>query len=195
MEFSGILVGGIAVSGLITVGCYSANARFRASVDHAVTPLRVPERRQTYTAKDLQEFRSLSFSRPTTLGRSALEVYRQRVLLLDCGFAAGLGVFSLLCWFAASSHLTPSFSWIAWFCGFWSVFYGFVDVGEDIMLRMLLNPNLEITEKKADGAATLTRLKFISITLSLVAVTVWALLGLLDKIGLFGVKQTQDSAS
>ena len=186
MYFNDFLVGGIVLSGAVTVGCYVANTRFRAAVDDAMKPLRVPERRRSYTAEDLLEFRTISSNRPTPLGPSALDVYRRRVLVLDCGFAVALAVFSLLCWFVATPNLAPSFRWIGWVCGFWSVCYGFADLGEDLMLRILLNPDQEIPERKADRAAAMTKLKFISITLSLVAVFVWGLLGLLEKIGLFG---------
>ncbi|AMA59862.1 hypothetical protein [Bradyrhizobium sp. CCGE-LA001] len=193
MDVNALCLGGLLISGVATVGWCAANSKYRVAVDGTVKPLLVPERRWRYSAQDLQEFRRAALKSQTRFGISALEVYRERVLVIDCAFAIALGAFSLICWTLASRTIDlPFMGWLSLVCGFGSVAYGVFDVGEDVVLRMLLTPSLEISKDKVDRAVVFTRLKIAMICLSLVALLIWGLLGLIDKFALLGRREVQE---
>ncbi|MGY3149571.1 hypothetical protein ACVWYQ_006570 [Bradyrhizobium sp. USDA 3397] len=191
MDVDALCIGGLLASGVATVGCYAVNSKYRDAVDVAVNPLLVPERRWSYSTQDLLQFRQAALKSQTRFGMSALEVYRQRVLLLDGAFAIALGAFSVICWGLASRTINlPFMGWLSLVCGFGSVAYGLFDFAEDIVLRTLLRPSFQISKEKADRVVALTRLKIVMICLSLVALLIWGALGLFDKAGLFGKRDT-----
>ncbi|MDF0584168.1 hypothetical protein [Bradyrhizobium yuanmingense] len=84
-------MGELLASDVATVGCYAVKSKYRDAVDVAVNPLVVPERRWSNSAQGLLEFRRAALKLQTKFGMSALEVYRQPVLLLDGAFAVALG--------------------------------------------------------------------------------------------------------
>ncbi|WP_407193231.1 hypothetical protein [Bradyrhizobium sp. STM 3566] len=183
MDFSGVCIVGLVVTGVATLGFFGANHKFGAAVDRAVAPIKVPERRwRGYSAQDLNEFRIAALKQPTAFGKSALDLYRDRVLLIDMGFAVALGFFSLLSWVVAAQQAGSSFvSSLAMFCGTGGAIYGLSDLGEDIILRMLLQPGRAVRDDDAKRATALTSLKFATICISIVGAIVFALLSIVFK--------------
>lgn len=177
-------IAGLVASGAATIGFYHANHKLRSAVDEAVAPLEVPERRRRgYSDQDLVDFRTFALSRPTPFGKSALEIYRERVLKIDIGFAVALGLFSLLGWIVVAQQvghpLALSFAMLG---GFASFLYGLSDFGEDVMLGMLLNPDRAIHHRKVERAAAFTLLKMITIWLSLFGGAAFGVLWLVYKV-------------
>ncbi|MDE5464913.1 hypothetical protein [Bradyrhizobium sp. CSS354] len=180
MDFNGVCIAGLVVSGVATIVFFGANHRFREAVDQAIAPMKVPERRwRGYSAQDLADFKRVGLERPTTFGKSALDVYRDRVLVLDLGFAVALGFFSLLSWVVAVQQIgSPLVSSFAMFGGMAGFIYGCSDVGEDFMLRMLLRPERIVRDDDARRATALTWLKFAMIGISIVGAAVFGMLTL-----------------
>lgn len=171
-------IAGLAVSGLATVGFYHANHKFRSAVDDSLAPVTVPERRKNgYNAQDLIDFRTLALNRPTSLGEPALDVYRQRVLKIDIGFAVALGFFGVFGWVViAQCTGHPLVLALAMFCGFMSFLYGVSDLTEDLLLGILLEPNRPVSYQAAQNAVACTRTKIVTICLSLIAGAMFGLL-------------------
>jgi hypothetical protein len=167
----------LILTGLTAIGFYGANYKLRIAVDDAVAPLQVPERQFGYTAQDLVVFTAKSDGQPTSFGRSALELYRERVLLLDIGFAVALGLFCLAFWRLAVQQVpSPIGVWFCVICGTAGLLYGLFDVCEDIMLRALLQRDRPINNLEAGLASVLTRFKMVAICVSVVGVAVFLLL-------------------
>lgn len=184
MDLLGWSIVGSVISGAATIGFYQANARFRAAVDEAVAPWTVPERLlRRYDAQYLIDFRAIALARLTASGKPALDVYRSRVLPIDLGFAIALGLFGLFGWllaihFAASTLMLA----VGLFGGFASCVYAVCDLGEDILLRRLLDPEGSVAEQAAQKAATLTRMKLIFITLSVIGALTFLMLMLVSRM-------------
>ncbi|MBH5396352.1 hypothetical protein HZZ13_00765 [Bradyrhizobium sp. CNPSo 4010] len=177
---SGVYIAGLVVSGIATIGFFGVNHKFRAEVDRAVAPMIVPERQwRGYSAQDLNEFRIVAVEQSTAFGKSALDLYRDNVLRLDMGFAVALGLFSLLAWVVATQQIGSSIvSSAAMFGGIAGAIYGISDLGEDIILRMLLRPERTIRDDDARTATALTWLKLATICISMVGAIVFALLSI-----------------
>ena len=183
MDLGAMGVVGLIVLGIATIGFYGANYKLRAAVDEAVAPLKVPERRPGYNAKDLKDFRTKALERPTRTEGTALELYRQSVLPIDIGFAIALGLFSLVFWALIAPHVSmPLARSLCLAAGVAGLLYGVLDVCEDIVLRVLLQPDRDISELAASGANALTWLKIVTICLSGIGALVFFLLGVLFKL-------------
>ena len=105
------------------------------------------------------------------------ELYRERVLLLDIGFAVALGLFCLAFWRLAVQQVpSPIGVWFCIICGTAGLLYGLFDVCEDITLRALLQRDRPINNLEAGLASVLTRFKMVAICVSVVGVAVFLLL-------------------
>ncbi|WP_141137137.1 hypothetical protein [Tardiphaga sp. OK246] len=171
---------GLLVSGAATVSFYAWNSGFRAAVDQAAAPIKVPERSFGYSANDLVSFREVASRHPTKFGRSALDLYRDSVLCIDIGFAISLSLFSFLCWYIAAQRIDiPVLQSVALIGQMAAFIYGLSDVAEDVTLRLLLAPHRQIRVSDATRASTLTLLKMLSLCASLVGFLVFIVLVLL----------------
>lgn len=167
----------LVLTGLATVGFYGANYKLRVAVDDAVAPLKVPERQFGYTAQDLVAFTAKSAEQPTSFGRSALELYREQVLVLDIGFAIALGLFCLTFWLLVAQQVTSQIGgWLCMTCGTAALLYAVFDVCEDVILRGLLERDRPISFFASELSSVLTRLKVVAICLSVVGAAVFLLL-------------------
>jgi hypothetical protein len=160
----GITVACLVISGLAAIAFYGANYRLRAIVDDAIAPLKAPERQFGYSLQELVGFKARGANQPTVLRRSALEVYRRKILVIDIGFAIGLGIFCLAFWLLIAQHATSLLvTWLALIGGAAGLLYGLFDVCEDVVLRNLLQPDRAITGLEARAASVLTQAKIATI--------------------------------
>jgi hypothetical protein len=156
--------------------CFRTNQKYRGEVDAALAagermPMRVPERLPSYDAAYIDAFRAKAAGVTTQAGGSALEIYLRPVLLwLDVGFAVFLSLAAALFWSLLPDVATsmPCIGGISKFCAVMSVAYGVADVAEDLWLARLLGRTSATARLEGIIACTLTRLKFATITLSLV---------------------------
>jgi hypothetical protein len=161
-----------AVSLVSTIVFFAANRAPRATVDTAVAPLKVPERRMTYSAGDIMEFRQRALNAPG----AALDLYCNRVLLIDIGFAISLALTSAILWQFSESLGAPH--WLAMVGTVMSCLYGICDVGEDLALRILLQRD-SVTVSGASRAAAFTLGKLLTICLSIFGVVIFLALSTL----------------
>jgi hypothetical protein len=130
-----------------------------------------PERLWTYDENYLEHFRGAA--------GNALPTYTNFVLRWDILFAFFLASFIVLFWLAVGS-LSPGLSRLAIFCECMGILYGFADIAEDLKLISILDdPYLAdhpdaIDPANAAAANTLTRIKIVSLSLSLVGLLVFA---------------------
>jgi hypothetical protein len=123
-------------------------------------------------------FREKSADRPTSLGQPALQLYRERVLILDIGFAVALSLFCLAFWrLVAQQAPSPFTTWLSIIGGTAGLLYGFTDVCEDVVLRALLERGRPISNFESTFASVVTRLKIIAICVSVVGAIVFVLMG------------------
>lgn len=153
-----------------------ANQRYRGAVDAALAvdpaPMKVPERRTWYDARYIDDFRARAAELATDTDRTALEVYRRPVFLwLDVGFAIFLSLGAALFWsiLPAAAGRVPGIEDISLLGFALSIAYGFADVAEDLWLARLLGRTSATSRFEGIVACTLTRIKFATISLSLVA--------------------------
>ncbi|MDA9463188.1 hypothetical protein [Bradyrhizobium sp. CCBAU 53415] len=168
----------------LTLLFHLLNRKPRALVDAAVSPLKVPERRPWgYTGLELQEFRETALQATAERGRSALDLYRKTVLLIDIGFAISLAFASFFLWWSAVPTMGPNglVNWIATMGWILSLFYGGFDIGEDASLYFLLGYDSTGSEA-ANFAAGCTIGKMIAITGSLFGLAIFLTLALMDWI-------------
>jgi hypothetical protein len=128
----------------------------------------------------------------TAWGRPALELYWKFVLSADIAFAVSLAASIVLFWlaFATVSWAPPWLRGLAIFAAFLGALYGVADVAEDLKLVAILrDPRKTIDPAQAAAANFLTRLKFVTILLSVVGVLFFIVLSVVNKVapGLVGI--------
>jgi len=130
----------LIVSLAFTLLFHLLNRKPRADVDAAVIPLKVPERRYGYSARELGEFRTAALHAPAINGQSPLDLYRKRVLPVDVGFAVALALASYCLWQIAVPTMGANglVNWISTMGWALSFLYGAFDFGEDASLFFLL---------------------------------------------------------
>jgi hypothetical protein len=166
-----------------SASCFRANQKYRRAIDDALAPpgtvpMLVPERRLSYDAGYLDEFKRMAGLRQTSFGKDALGLYLRPVLLwIDVGFAISLSLALVLFWYLLP-WLLPGVRYIAaasTFCLFMGLAYGVTDVAEDLWLARVLGKTSKTRKGEAIVACTLTRLKLATICLSLAGGLVFAL--------------------
>ena len=132
--------------------------------------LGIPERSWSYDAHDLQAFARAAW--PVRIGRrSALDFYVHDILRRsDIAFAIALAaVTAFVCYQIAVAPLRcVLFNWAAVPCGAMAILYGIADVAEDLKLSSILKHPQSIDRADAAAANMLTRIKFVTLTLSIV---------------------------
>jgi hypothetical protein len=150
-----------------------------------------PERLWTYGEEYLDHF--VEKAAAVTVWESpALEVYWKFVLRVDIGFAISLAAFIVLFWLALATvpWLPPWLGRLAIFAECMGLLYGFADVAEDLkLIAILRDPQRIIDPAEAAAANLLTRLKFVTILLSVVGAVFFVVLSAVDRVtpGLFGL--------
>jgi hypothetical protein len=161
-----------AVSLICGAWCFKANQRYRGAVNSSLrNELDIPESRFWYDSDYLNKFIALAGTRSTPFGKTALQLYVAPCLLwLDVGFAVGCAPFAALFWvgflllFPDNQTLFGIFMFFIWM----AVAYGVVDVLEDLLLARLLTRGSEVGRREGRLASAVTKIKMVTITLSLV---------------------------
>jgi hypothetical protein len=169
--------------------------------------LAVPERRWTYDQDYMIAFIGALLPAPDateaddggTTRRSALEIYADRILPLDIGFAVAFAVF-IACTALLIADSLSEWPWIARACVIFAslgLVYGAADTAEDLKLRSILahakrvSAAKEISESRVSGTAladaaevdaanALTRMKVASLAASTIGLVAFGLLLVLD---------------
>jgi hypothetical protein len=128
----------------------------------------------------------------TVWGSPALELYWKFVLRADVVFAVSLAASIVLFWLAIGTVFwaPPWLCGLAMFAAFLGALYGVADVAEDLKLVAILrDPRKTIDPAQAAAANFLTRLKFVTILLSVVGVLFFIVLSVVNKAAprLFGI--------
>ena len=137
----------------------------------------IPERCWSYDGRDLEVFAEAA-DRAGMLGFYVRAILRGS----DVCFAIALSAITAFIWYRIA--VTPMeywiFNWAALPFGAMAVLYGIADVAEDIKLSTILSHPQSID--RADAAATnmLTRIKMVTLTLSLIGVLIFAVIGLVE---------------
>ena len=151
--------------------------------------LAIPERLWTYDNFYLEEF--ARGARQTRLpdGRRAIDVYIGKTMSSDIVFAAAMGLFVALFEFDVATVLLPRCPALSgavmFFAGMGAV-YGAADIAEDLKLISILKDwrtaasgdpegNLRIDGGEAAAANALTRIKFVTISLSILGGAVFVI--------------------
>jgi hypothetical protein len=155
----------------------------------------VPEELWTYDADYIERFAKAA-SRADLPNRqmTALALYIGPVLRWDVAFAVALGLFIAIVGFAAAALMDePLLGGPLIFCGSMGLVYGAADVAEDLKLISILrdwhaearrhsgatigeHADLRIDGGEAAAASALTRIKIITITLSIVGLAIFLVL-------------------
>jgi hypothetical protein len=145
------------------------------AMEHKV--LVAPERLWTYDEDYLELFAGKAELRKIGQ-RTALDLYLKSTLQWDKAFAVSLALFVALFWFAiATADWAPLWlGRLALFCGCMGVLYGVVDLAEDFKLASILHHPRTVDPAEAAAASLLTRIKFVTIVLSIVGALVFATL-------------------
>jgi hypothetical protein len=139
--------------------------------------LLIPERRLRYDSTDIDCLKAVLSADHVGGGATALELYVKPTLLWnDVVFAASLGLFTALFWFWVYSVVTPDplLSRLAEFFSTMGLLHGLADVAEDLWLAQLLSQSSPVSRSEAMLAQSLTRLKFLTIVLSLMGALMFA---------------------
>jgi hypothetical protein len=144
-----------------------------------------PERVWCYGPGYLTAFRKRASGAKTSFGDTALERYIRPVLIWnDIAFAILTGLFATLTDIGISSvvhhaivHLTLLLLAISGFA------YGVVDVMEDVaLIRILKAPATIVSTNQAAGAQALTRLKMLTLTISVSGLVLFVALGIIRSV-------------
>jgi hypothetical protein len=157
----------------------------------------MPERMAVYGAHELEAF--VNVARSVTVNRQpALAFYAEKVLCgCDIAYAVALAAVTAYAWFrlavacspsAADSWIASALVWLAPFFGAMAIAYGVADIAEDLKLASILWPKATASNPdrypdvidRADAAAAnmLTRIKMMSLGLSLIGYGLFCLLRL-----------------
>lgn len=154
-----------------------------------------PEQLWTYGEEYLDHFVAKAEA-ATAWGSPALDVYWKFVLRADIAFAVSLAAFVVLFWLAVAA-VSWGLPWYGSWLGRLAIFaecmgflYGFADVAEDLQLIAILRDRQQIIDPAETAAANLlTRLKFVTVLLSVVGVVFFVVLSAVNRLapGLFGI--------
>jgi hypothetical protein len=184
---------------ILTVLFFAINSPLRDQLNRAVSPTTVPERLiHGYTQKEFSTFQIIARTKVISGGGvSAIEFYRNRVLLFDIGFCLFCGLASFLLWgLVEKAALSPAiiglfsdqgsaasiYTWvIRKIClvgAVSSILYGLIDLSEDVTLVYLLGLQ-EPTVGQVRFASFLTVTKVVTIACSGFGAALFGLLNLI----------------
>ena len=139
--------------------------------------LPIPEKRWSYDARDIEEFAGAAHR------AGMLDSYRIAILRRsDLCFAIALAAITAFIWYriAVTSMDWQILNWAALPLGAMAILYGIADVAEDLKLAAILSHPESIDN--ADAAATnmLTRIKMVTLTLSVIGAVIFGIIWLLE---------------
>jgi hypothetical protein len=151
----------------------------------------VPERLWSYDQAYLLSFATFAKGRPLGAG-NALSAYIGPVLIVDIVFAIALALFAALLDFGVATALLaqPWAGRAVLVCSAMALLYGAADVAEDIKLRTILLRPHEIDAAETAAANALTRMKLVSLSLSISGVATFAALSTIAAVVKWGTKKT-----
>jgi hypothetical protein len=175
----------------------------------------IPEGMMVYGADELQTF--VDAARSVTINRQpALAFYAEKILRgCDIAYAVALAAVTAYAWFrlalacsasAADSWIASTLVWFAPFFGAMAIAYAVADIAEDLKLASILWPKATKDNPdrypdvidRADAAAAnmLTRIKMMSLGLSLIGYGLFKLLRLVQSaLGNVQAKKQRQTAS
>ena len=165
----------------IATKAFLDNRPLREDIGSALSPerLKVPERMTSYDADILNRIALKLKSTPAGAHGTMLDLYVRPVLVWnDIIFAASLAAFSTSLWIWIAVQFKPAgllFCLVALLAAS-SVLYGIFDISEDVALFKLLGKADQISQTKANAACWLTRLKLITILISVAGALVFEVL-------------------
>jgi hypothetical protein len=140
-----------------------------------------PERVWCYGPRYLTAFRDRASGAKTSFGDAALQRYIRPVLMWnDIAFAILTGLFAALADIGISSVVQyATVQLVFLILAVSGLAYGVVDVMEDVMLIRILRTSSAISADQAAGAQALTRLKMVTLTVSLSGLILFIALGII----------------
>lgn len=156
-----IVLGLLAIAALI----WSVINRARWERDWTAAekpPMDIPERRWTYDAQDLEDFAQAA-------GAGMLRFYISILRGSDLGFAVATAAIAAYIWgrIAVTDVNCALVNWAALPLGAMAILYGIADVAEDLKLSLILKHPQAIDRAETAATNTLTRIKLVTIMLSL----------------------------
>jgi hypothetical protein len=137
----------------------------------------IPERRWTYDAQDLEQF-----AEPASR-TNLLPLYQRILRSSDLGFAFFVAAVSTYIWWRiADTRLgCPVVNWAALPLGAMAILYGIADIAEDLKLSSILEHPNAIDRAEAAATNMLTRIKLVTICLSLIGLVIFCLYWVAEK--------------
>jgi hypothetical protein len=170
------------IVGLTAAAIFVWNANRRAAMAAVAKDLKIPERLWTYDAADIADFAKAAVSRQVER-RGLLEFYVSAILRQsDLAYAVALSAVTALIWFeiAYSPSVWTWLTWLAWPAAAMAIIYGVADVTEDLKLAAILAHPAIIDPAEAVAVNMLTRVKMMTLSLSLVGLVIFALTQILQ---------------
>jgi hypothetical protein len=153
------------------------NIAWNAAGNGAIT---IPEGRWSYDAHDLEQF--------AEAGRTGnlLQRYRQILLSSDIAFAVALSAITVfICYKIAVTPMPcAAINWAALPLGAMAILYGVADVAEDVKLAAILRHPHAIDHAEAAATNMLTRIKMVTLTLSLIGAAIFVVVIVLETIAI-----------
>jgi hypothetical protein len=144
----------------------------------------IPERLFSYDALEIKRFADVA--RRFAIGhRNALAFYRDVILRRsDIGFAIALASTTAFICFKLAVWPMPFalMNWIAVPLGSMAILYGIADVAEDLKLASILDHPDQIDRAEAAATNMLTRIKIISLSLSVVGVVIFLVIQVFERL-------------
>jgi hypothetical protein len=170
------------VGGLAAAAVFVWNANRRAAMNAVASDLEIPERLWTYDAADIEDFAKRAHPREVER-REFLEFYATAVLRQsDLAYAVALSSITACIWFEIA--LTPLswawLNWLAWPAAAMAIIYGVADVAEDLKLAAMLGHWQRIDPAEAVALNMLTRIKMMTLALSIVGLAIFGLTQILQ---------------
>jgi hypothetical protein len=141
----------------------------------------IPEKRWTYNAHDLDTFARVADS----LGM--LGFYVNVVLWRsDICFAIALAAITAFTWYQIAVTLMDYwFNWAALLLGGIAILYGIADVAEDMKLARILGHPQSIDADDVAATNVLTRIKMITLTLSVIGILIFLVVSFFEKCAIW----------
>ena len=174
----------MAANGTSSIGMFEyCSAANRQPVEKRA--LVVPERLWCCDSGYLDQFRKIASEHKTELGNTALQRYLRPTLVWnDVAFAVTLAIFTAMAAVGIAPYL-PGQPWTGYMmlvlaCS--GLIYGIADLAEDWKLLAILEKGAPVDPADATEANTLTRIKLVTITLSIIGGAMFLLLTLMSNL-------------
>jgi hypothetical protein len=174
----------MAAKGSSSIGMFDyCGASSGQTVDKSA--LVVPERSWCYDGHYLDQFRAIASAHKTEFGNTALQRYLRPTLVWnDVVFAVTLAIFTAMLAAGIAPHL-PGQPWTGYVmlvmaCS--GLIYGIADVAEDWKLLTILEKGAPVDPVDATEANTLTRIKLVTIAVSIIGGAMFLLLTLIGNL-------------